>query len=294
MKILVTGSKGQLGYALQSLAAHFPQWRFVFVDIDELDITAGDEVMEFTGLHRPDIIINTAAYTAVDKAEDEPAAAEQVNAFAAGNLVKAAFAVNAYLLHISTDYVFDGEATAPYQETDAVNPLSVYGRTKLEGERAVLSYNRGMVVRTSWLYSPGGNNFVRTMLRLGCEQDHLRVVADQTGSPTFAADLAVALLRITEQIAAEPKRFDAGIFHYANAGACSWYEFAKKIMHWGKCSCRVEPCTTADYPTKARRPRNSVLDCNKIQRVYGVAIPAWEDALKRCLKAMNAPQSASE
>ncbi|MDR2362113.1 MAG: dTDP-4-dehydrorhamnose reductase [Prevotellaceae bacterium] len=294
MKILVTGSRGQLGYELQQFAASFPQGRFVFVDIDELDITDGDEVMEFVSLHRPEFIINTAAYTAVDRAEDEPVAAERVNAFAVGHLVKAAFSVNAYLLHVSTDYVFDGKKTEPYVETDAVNPLSVYGRTKLEGERAVQSYKRGIVVRTSWLYSSTGNNFVRTMLRLGGERDSVRVVNDQVGSPTYAADLAAALLRIVAKVAVQPGLFEAGIFHYTNAGACSWYEFAEKIMHGGQCDCRVEPCTTEDYPTKARRPAHSVLGCGKIQRVYDVVAPAWDDALKRCLKAIIAKQDAGK
>jgi dTDP-4-dehydrorhamnose reductase len=289
-KILVTGSKGQLGYELQQASVHFPQRSFLFVDIDELDITNRDEVREFVEQHRPQFIINAAAYTAVDAAEDNPALAEQVNAFAVGNLVTATFAVNAYLLHLSTDYVFDGRKTSPYVETDAVHPTSVYGATKLEGEQAVLSYNRGLIVRTSWLYSPVGNNFVRTMLRLGAERERVSVVADQVGSPTYAADLARALLHIVELVAEQPKRFVPGLFHYANAGACSWYEFAKQIMHTGKRRCRVGPCTTADYPTRAARPLYSVLECRKIRDTYGVDCPAWDDGLQRCFQAMNSQQ----
>jgi dTDP-4-dehydrorhamnose reductase len=294
MKILVTGSNGQLGYELRQLATQFPQGRFVFADIEELDITSSDEVMSFVCLHQPAFIINAAAYTAVDNAEDNPAAARQVNAVAVGHLVKAAFAVNAYLLHISTDYVFDGKKTTPYLETDAVNPLSVYGQTKLEGEHAVQSYKRGLVVRTSWLYSSVGTNFVRTMLRLGCERASVRVVSDQVGSPTYAADLAAALYRIIGQTAEQPALFVPGIFHYANANTCSWYEFAKKIMYWSKCACQVEPCTTDDYPTKARRPAHSMLDCGKIQQTYGVVAPLWENALRRCLKTLNGNPKAAK
>lgn len=279
MKILITGSKGQLGKALQAAAARFPQLALVATDVEELNITKRNEVIEFVELHRPGCIINAAAYTAVDKAEDERPLAELVNAVAVGYLVAAALPVGAYLLHVSTDYVFDGAKTTPYLETDPVNPLSVYGETKLEGEQAVLSYKRGMVVRTAWLYSAAGANFLTTMLRLGAERKELKVVNDQFGSPTSAGDLADALLQIAAQIADAPQRFTHGIFHYTNAGVCSWYDFARQIMENSKCPCRVLPCTTAEYPTKAHRPQYSVLNCEKIKNIYGVTTPSWQEAL---------------
>jgi dTDP-4-dehydrorhamnose reductase len=291
MKVLITGSKGQLGCALQAAAVRFPQLSLVATDIAELDITKRNEVTEFVELHRPDIIINAAAYTAVDKAEDERPPAALVNAVAVGNLVAAALPVNAFLLHISTDYVFDGKKTTPYLETDPVNPLSVYGETKLEGEQAVLSYKRGMVVRTAWLYAAAGANFFTAMQRLGAERRELQVVSDQLGSPTYAADLAEALLQIAAQIAAAPQRCTHGIFHYTNAGICSWYDFARQIMEGSRRSCRVLPCTTAEYPTKARRPAYSVLDCEKIKDIYGIVAPPWQDALARCLTAFGKQQA---
>ncbi len=286
-KVLVTGSKGQLGREIQQAAADFPQLSFLYADIDELDITKGDDVREYMELHQPKFIINTAAYTAVDKAEDERDAASLINAVAVGNLVKAAFAVNAYLLHISTDYVFDGKKTTPYVETDTVNPLSVYGQTKLEGEQAVASYNKGMTVRTAWLYSAAGNNFVNTMLRLGAERSELRVVNDQFGSPTYAADLALALLQIVAKLVAQPKTFVPGVYHYTNEGVCTWCDFAKRIMKLGHRSCTVIPCTTAEYPTKAHRPQYSVLSKDKIKQTYGIDIPAWEDGLERCFERLK-------
>ncbi|MDR3132959.1 MAG: dTDP-4-dehydrorhamnose reductase [Prevotellaceae bacterium] len=287
MKVLLTGSKGQLGSALQAAVARFPQLSLIVTDVEELNITNRNEVMEFVELHRPGFIINAAAYTAVDKAEDERPLAELVNAVAVGHLVAAALPVGAYLLHVSTDYVFDGSKTTPYLETDPVNPLSAYGETKLEGEQAALSYKRGMVVRTAWLYSPAGANFLTTMLRLGAERKELKVVNDQFGSPTSATDLAEALLQIIAQIADAPQRFSHGIFHYTNAGACSWYDFAQQIMEKGNCPCRVLPCTTADYPVKARRPQYSVLNCEKIKNVYGITAPHWLEALSRELNGLN-------
>jgi dTDP-4-dehydrorhamnose reductase len=283
MKVLVTGSNGQLGKELQKAAGRYPKLSLIYTDIAELNITKRSNVEEFITLHRPDFIINTAAYTAVDKAEDERPQAAQINAVAVGNLVAAALSVNTYLLHISTDYVFDGAKTTPYVETDTVNPLSVYGQTKLEGEQAVLSYKRGMVVRTAWLYAAAGANFLNTMLRFSAERKELSVVNDQFGAPTYAADLADALLQIVAQIADTPKKFQHGIYHYTNAGVCSWYDFAVRIMALGNRDCRVLPCTTAEYPTKAHRPPYSVLNTEKIQNVYGIVPPAWEDGLKRCL-----------
>jgi dTDP-4-dehydrorhamnose reductase len=283
MKVLITGGKGQLGRALQAAVVRFPQLSLIVTDVEELNITNRNKVVEFVELQHPAFIINAAAYTAVDKAEDERPLARLINAVAVGNIVAAALPVNACLLHVSTDYVFDGKKTTPYVEIDPVNPLSVYGKTKLEGEQIALSYRRSMVVRTAWLYSMTGVNFLTTMLRLGAERKELKVVSDQFGSPTHAADLADTLLQIVAQVAESPHRFTHGVFHYAGAGACSWYNFARQIMKKGKCPCRVLPCTTAEYPTKARRPQYSVLNCEKIKTIYGITAPDWRAALKAAL-----------
>jgi dTDP-4-dehydrorhamnose reductase len=287
MKVLVTGSNGQLGKELQKAAKHFPQLSFIYTDIGELDITKRDEVLSFMERYQPQFIINAAAYTAVDKAEDEPLQAELLNAVATGNLVTGAFSVNAHLLHVSTDYVFDGKKKTPYLETDPINPLSVYGATKVEGEQAVLSYKWGMVIRTAWLYSAGGNNFLQTILRLGKERQELRVVNDQFGAPTYAADLASAILQVTAQVAAQPKHFINGIYHYTNAGMCSWFDFARHIIKLAGLATCVRPCCSEEYPTKAHRPAYSVLGTDRIRQTYGLVIPSWEDGLKRCFKEMN-------
>ncbi|MDR3350683.1 MAG: dTDP-4-dehydrorhamnose reductase [Prevotellaceae bacterium] len=284
MKILITGSKGQLGNALRAAAGRFPQLSLIAVDVDELNITNRSDVLEFIALHRPGFIINAAAYTAVDKAEDERPQAGLVNAVAVGHLVAGALPVGAYLLHVSTDYVFDGKKHTPYLETDLVNPLSVYGQTKLEGEQAALSYKRGIVVRTAWLYSATGANFLTTMLRLGATRKELKVVNDQFGSPTSAGSLADALLQIVAQIADTPQRFTHGIFHYTNAGVCSWYDFARQIMEKSTSPCHVLPCTTAEYPAKAHRPAYSVLNCDKIKNTYGITPPHWQEALDDVMK----------
>jgi len=286
-KILVAGSNGQLGNELQIAAKAFPQFSFIFTDIEELNIAKSGDVAAFLDKHQPNYIINTAGYTAVDKAEEERHHAMLANAVAVGNLVTSALTIGAYLLHISTDYVFDGKKTTPYVETDAVNPISVYGETKLKGEEMILSYQRGLIIRTAWLYSSFGNNFVKTMLRLSTEKSELRVVNDQIGTPTYAADLALALLQIIEKSSLQPRGFINGIFHYANEGVCTWFDFAQKIMDFGNRLTVVKPCTTADYPTKATRPPYSVLSKEKIKQAYGITIPTWENALKRCLKVLN-------
>ena len=286
-KILVTGSNGQLGNELQVAAKAFPQFSFIFADIEELNIAKSGDVAAFLDKHQPNYIINTAGYTAVDKAEEERHHAMLANAVAVGNLVTSALTIGAYLLHISTDYVFDGKKTTPYVETDAVNPISVYGETKLKGEEMILSYQRGLIIRTAWLYSSFGNNFVKTMLRLSTEKSELRVVNDQIGTPTYAADLALALLQIIDKSSSQPRGFINGIFHYVNEGVCTWFDFAQKIMDFGNRLTVIKPCTTADYPTKATRPPYSVLSKEKIKQAYGVNIPTWENALKRCLKVLN-------
>ena len=289
--ILITGSKGQLGRNIQQAAAKsFPHFSFVCADVNELDITQAAAVHNFCAQHQPKFIINCAAYTAVDKAEDEAEKAAAVNTGAVMNLTKAAASINAFLLHISTDYVFDGNTNMPYTEKDAVNPLSVYGKTKLAGEQAALTYARSMVVRTAWLYAAEGNNFVNTMLRLGNERTSVNVVSDQYASPTYAYDLAKTLLKIVDKVNLNPAAFRSGIYHFTNEGTCSWFDFAKKIMELGQCNCVVNPISSAAYPTSAHRPKYSVLNKEKIKQTYGVRISSWEDGLIRCLKQKNSIQ----
>ncbi len=282
--ILIIGSKGQLGRDIQRAAADFPHIELLCTDVDELDITQVDAVRNFCIRHRPQFIVNCAAYTAVDKAEDEPEKAFSINAAAVQHLTEAAASIDAFLLHISTDYVFDGTSSSPYTEKDAVNPLSVYGKTKLAGEQAALAYEKSMVIRTAWLYTAEGNNFVNTMLRLGAERTDINVVNDQYGSPTYAFDLASALLKIIGLIQTNPATFQGGVYHFTNEGVCTWFDFATNIMEIGQRKCTVHPVTTAEYPTKAHRPTYSVLNKEKIKQIYSLAIPSWEDALVRCFQ----------
>ena len=286
-KVLITGCNGQLGRDLQESAQGYPDLQPLYTDIDTLDLTQGSNVQDYINKQRPDFIVNCAAYTAVDKAEDEEELAILLNAKAVGNLATAAQQVSAIFIHISTDYVFDGKKTTPYLETDLVNPQSAYGRSKLMGEKAALAYKRSMVIRTSWLYTAAGNNFVNTMLRLGAERSELNVVSDQRGTPTYAADLANAIWSIISKIDKGEKPFTAGIYHYSNEGECSWFEFAQRIMALGQRSCAVHPINSSQYPTKAARPAYSVLSKEKIKTTYGLRIPAWDEALARCFQKIN-------
>lgn len=283
--ILVTGANGQLGSAIRNLSAQCEDTNFIFTDIAELDITDAQAVGRAVEDNAVDLIINCAAYTAVDKAESDELLATRLNAEAPRLLAEAVAKRDGEIIHVSTDYVFSGEAHSPYTEDDAPCPQTVYGRTKLEGERAVAAANpKHIIVRTAWLYSPYGNNFVKTMLRLGRERDSLGVVYDQIGTPTYAADLAAALLKIA---VAANKTY--GVFHYSNEGAISWYDFTKSIHRLaGICSCRVSPLLTADYPTPAHRPAYSVLHKGKIREAYGVEIPYWEDSLGDCIRILEA------
>lgn len=285
MKILITGANGQLGNEIRELAPEYPQFDFRYTDIAELDITNAAEVDAYFGLHRPEAIINCAAYTAVDKAETDAETAFLVNATAAGNLARAAHANGCFVVHVSTDYVYDGRNYRPYTETDAVNPVSVYGKSKLAGEDQVLqSGARAIVIRTSWLYSAFGNNFVKTMIKYGRERDALNVVFDQAGTPTYAHDLAKAILDLLPQAIASG---NTGIFHYSNEGVTSWYDFAKAIHELAGISCSVSPIATKDYPTPAQRPFFSVLDKSLIRKSFAIEIPYWRDSLKDCIKRME-------
>jgi dTDP-4-dehydrorhamnose reductase len=284
-KILVTGSNGQLGSEIKEAAqAYASPLEFIFTDVAELDITNAEAVQALFAKTKPTFAINCAAYTAVDKAETEEDAAEKINHFAVANLAKASAAAGAYLIHISTDYVFDGKKNTPYREDDATNPQSAYGRTKRRGEVAALGYAGSLVMRTGWLYSKYGSNFVKTMLRLGAEKPQLGVVFDQVGTPTNAADLARCILSIIGKIAAREKEFMGGVFHFSNEGVCSWYNFAVQIMKLGKRHCKVLPIESSAYPTPAPRPSYSVLSKEKIKNAYGVEIAHWTDSLERLMR----------
>jgi dTDP-4-dehydrorhamnose reductase len=286
-RILVTGANGQLGNEMRLLAASHPEFTFDFTDIAELDLCNESAVFEYCTKTKPSYIVNCAAYTAVEKAEDDAELSRKVNRDAVENLAKAAKAVKAKILHVSTDYVFDGTNTVPYEETDPVCPVSVYGKTKLAGEKVLQSIcPESVIVRTAWLYSTFGNNFVKTMIRLGKNRPTLDVVSDQVGTPTYAGDLASALLQIIE--ASEKGKFVPGIFHFTNEGICSWYDFALCIHKFaGITTCKVSPVATKDYPAKVKRPAYSVLSKKKIKAVYGIIIPDWETSLVTCISKLN-------
>lgn len=278
-KILVTGSNGQLGKELRKLASAWPQYEFIFLGREDLPIHHFEMVRQYFSVYHPAFLVNCAAYTAVDRAEQEKDLAMQVNGEAVGVLAAVCKENNCRFIHISTDYVFDGTARTPYREDAATSPQSVYGASKLEGERQALQLNReSVIIRTSWVYSEFGKNFVRTMIRLMQERDQLNVVNDQVGSPTYAADLAEAIL----QIIAAPE-WKPGIYHYSNEGIISWYEFAVAIREMTGAECRVNPITTAEYPTDAKRPAYSVLDKSKIRQAYPVKIKDWKVSLAVCL-----------
>lgn len=271
---LITGSNGQLGTELSKLLPEA-----LLTDVADLDITDEAAVREYVAAHKVDTVINCAAYTAVDKAEDDETLAAKINIDGPRNLAKS----GAKVVHISTDYVFDGSGHKPYRPEDAANPLSVYGRTKLAGENEVLKYAKeAVIIRTAWLYSPYGNNFVKTMRRLGAERESLNVVADQIGTPTYAADLAAAIVQILPQMNAANK----GVYHFTDEGVCSWYDFARKIMELSGLKCQVKPIPSSAYPTRAVRPFYSVLDKSKIKQTFGIEIEHWEEGLKQCLKQL--------
>ena len=285
MNILVTGCKGQLGTELQKIAARDKQHQWMFTDVDTLDICNKTAVEACFDEHHIEACINCAAYTAVDKAEDEPELATLINAFAPKVLAKACLRHNALLIHISTDYVFGGDANEPYKIDDPINPQSVYGSTKAEGERLIRESGCNyMIVRTAWLYSSVGKNFVKTMLMLGDTKDEINVVADQKGCPTWAHDLAVALVTLLNK---NGKNEVHETFHFTNEGQITWHDFATAIMEIGGKKCKVNPITTDQYPTKAKRPAYSVLDLSKIKAYAGIVIPEWRESLVKCMEELN-------
>lgn len=281
--VLVTGANGQLGKELQQLEGKWPDFRFLFLSREDLPIHHFELVRNFFKASKPSVLINCAAYTAVDKAEQEPILARQVNAEAVGVLAAVCAANQCRFIHISTDYVFDGKAINPYKEEDLTAPQSVYGQTKLEGERqAFLANPAAIVIRTSWVYSSFGKNFVKTIIRLLKDKPEISVVQDQFGSPTFAADLANAILQI-----ASSSKWISGVYNYSNSGIISWFEFAKEIGKLVGASTPIKGISTAEYPTPAKRPAWSVLDTSKIVSTYGVTIKDWKDSLRQCLHELG-------
>ncbi|CAI6152144.1 MAG: dTDP-4-dehydrorhamnose reductase [uncultured Sulfurimonas sp.] len=282
--VLVTGSNGQVGSELHSLQNDY-NYNFFFTNRDSLDITNKIEIENFINTNAIDSIINTAAYTAVDKAEDDIENADKINHLALKNLAHIAKDKNIKLIHISTDYVFNGENFRPYTEDDTTKPNSVYGTTKLNGEKIMQSINpkNSIIIRTSWVYSLYGNNFVKTMLRLAKERDSLSVIYDQVGTPTYARDLAKVILDILPNI----KNENTAIYNYSNEGVLSWYDFAKEIIKMAKIACEINPIETKDYPTHASRPHYSLLNKSKIKEEFQITIPYWKDSLAECLTIMG-------
>lgn len=285
MNILVTGANGQLGNEMRRVGSVSPN-NYIFTDIAELDITDNKAVLEFVADNKISVIVNCAAYTNVDKAEDDEHAAEAINATAVRNLAQAAKNCNATLFHISTDYVFGTDGNTPRTEEMSVNPLGAYGRTKLHGEQAIAEIGcKALIFRTAWLYSEFGNNFLKTMLRLTAERSEINVVFDQVGSPTYAADLAVLIFSIIEYGIYESNE---GIYHFSNEGVCSWYDFAREIaVAAGHTQCQINPCHSSEFASKVCRPPYSVLDKSKVKRVFGVDIPHWRDSMLHCLTRLK-------
>ena len=282
-KIVVTGANGQLGQEFRELASSFGQFDFFFLGKEDLDIVQKNKVEEKIAAIRPHYLINCAAYTAVDKAETDENNAYAVNRDAASNLAAACAAHGVKFVHISTDYVFDGTASKPYREDDPVNPANVYGQSKQKGEEEVLKNNKeAVIIRTAWVYSAYGNNFVKTMLRLMSSRPEIGVVSDQYGTPTYAADIAEAVLDIILSGMWVP-----GVYHFSNEGIITWYDFASEIKSLSNSTCTVNAITTEQYPTPAKRPKYSVFDKTKIQQTYGIKLKDWKGSLKHCLSKMQ-------
>lgn len=284
MRILVTGAAGQLGNELHNVLEQKMPGVTMYTDIKDLDLTDSDAVKKFIIDNEISHVVNCAAYTAVDKAEHEPALCAKINTDAVKNIAEVAADYGVKVIHVSTDYVFDGTAHAPYKESDKVNPISTYGTTKRKGEMVLLSMSPdAVIIRTAWLYSPYGNNFVKTMMRLGSERSELGVVCDQIGTPTYALDLAEAIYTILTA-----RQWVPGIYHFSDEGVCSWYDFTKAIHRIaGIKSCNVKPIATDDYPTLAARPPYSVLDKTRIKKTYGITIPHWEESLVDCINRLQ-------
>lgn len=282
-KILVTGANGQLGQCLQKISSQFEEFEFIFTDSETLDITNKEEVNDFFWQNAPDFCINAAAYTAVDLAETDIEKAFLVNADGAENLAEACAENNAQFIHVSTDYVFDGENNLAYTEEDFTNPLGVYGASKLAGDELALEVNPcSVILRTSWVYSEFGKNFVKTMLNLFATKEELNIVADQFGQPTNANDLAEAIMKIIKS-----EKITPGIFNFSNLGRISWFDFAEKIAELSEAKIKLNAIETSQYPTPAKRPKNSVLDLDKISKTYGIQLKPWEESLEDCVQILQ-------
>jgi len=281
MVVVVTGANGQLGQAIQFVAVNYPNIQFVFCSTSDLDITNKENCDAFFNKTNPDFCINAAAYTAVDKAESEPEKAELINVFGSKNIAETCKEFNTKLIHISTDFVFDGTNANPYTETDITNPKGIYGQTKLDGEKAIQEvFSNYFIIRTSWVYSQFGNNFMKTMLRLASERDTISVVNDQIGTPTNAVDLAEALVQIILTDNQQTATDNYGIYNFSNEGQCSWYDFARLIFEMNGTRINLNPIPSIDFPTPAMRPKFSVLDKSKIKRVFNLEVKNWEESLK--------------
>ncbi len=285
--ILITGAAGQLGNELKVVAKNFYGYNFIFTDLDTLDLANPQQTTDFISNNRPDWIINCAAYNLVDKAQSEPETAMAVNGTAVKNIVESIKGSETRFIHISTDYVYDGLANVPYNESVVANPASAYGKSKLAGEKFALQHHAAMVIRTAWLYSSFGNNFVKTILRHAKEKESLRVVYDQTGTPTYAADLATAIMSIISGVIRNQFAFTAGIYNYSNEGICTWYDFAVEIVKEEGLNCIINPVLTKEYPLPAPRPVYSVMDKNKIKESYGLVIPHWRTSLEKCMELLK-------
>lgn len=285
MRILVTGAEGQLGCCLKAAAENSDN-EYIFTDVDDLDITDAEAVSLSVRANLFDVIVNCAAFTDVERAEDQENIAAEINGQAVANLANAARENNVTLIHISTDYVFSGASNRPIAETEPASPCSAYGRTKLMGEDAIIkSKCRAIILRTAWLYSEYGRNFVKTMLRLSSEREKLSVVFDQIGTPTYAGDLAEAIVEIIDKRLFKGRE---GVYHYTNEGVCSWFDLAKMTAELaGNTDCRIEPCHTSEYPTKACRPTYSVLDKSKFKQTFGISISYWVDSLRVCINKLK-------
>lgn len=285
--ILVTGSDGQLGNELKIVSKNYYGYDFIFTDIATLDLADQTRTAEFIGDARPDWIINCAAYNLVDKAESESESAMLVNSVAVKNITDAIRDTGCRFIHISSDYVYSGLASVPYSEDVAPEPQSAYGRSKLAGEKNALLHPASMIIRTSWLYSSFGNNFVKTILRHGREKDNLNVVFDQTGTPTYAADLAAAIMHIVAGVIRNQIAFNSGVYNYSNEGVCSWFDFATEIVKAAGFKCVVSPVLSRDFFQAAKRPSYSVMDKSKIRENYDLKIPHWRDSLLKCMRLME-------
>jgi len=290
MKILIIGKNGQLGKSIKRIVSSKEQSDdFIFIDRNNLNLSQSENISQYFKKHSPDIIVNCAAYTAVDKAESETDLTNQINNLAVKELATVAQKSNIKLIHISTDYVFDGNNSQPYTETDKTNPINIYGKTKLAGEQSIqeiMPFN-AIIIRTSWVYSEYGNNFVDTMLKLGKNRNELDIVSDQIGSPTYASDLAGTILKITKNKEFIETGQSTQVYHYSNTGECSWSEFAEEIFRLSKIQCTVNSITTEQYPTPAQRPKNTIMNKDKIIKRMGVKIPDWKHSLNTCITLLQ-------